>query len=205
MTSYVPAILGDLVRVDSGWEEWDFVKMTDALKLWTRRNPIDRQRGEDQIARRRDKLFNARARGCVYCEDPNHKANDCTKVKSTSERKQILAKQRLCFNCASGTHKAAVCPSKATCQRCDNRHHTSICDSDNKPNNEDKVYTTKRNDEGIFPIVTVRVAGVLYRALVDPGARTIGAINFQKSQTNTLLLKPGELSARINPLRSHQN
>ena len=50
------------VCVDSGWEEWDFVKMTDTLKLWTRRNPIDRQSGEDQIARRRDELFNARER-----------------------------------------------------------------------------------------------------------------------------------------------
>ena len=60
MLDKLPAIRGDLVRVDSEWEEWDFVKLTDALKLWTRRNPINRRSGEEQIARRRDKLFNAR-------------------------------------------------------------------------------------------------------------------------------------------------
>ena len=33
-----------------------------------------------------------------------------------------------------------------------------------------KVYTKKRNNEGIFPVITVRVGRVLYRALKDSGA-----------------------------------
>ena len=35
-------IRGDLVRNDSEWESWDFVKLTEALTLCTRRNPIDK-------------------------------------------------------------------------------------------------------------------------------------------------------------------
>ena len=34
-------IRGDLVRNDPEWESWDFVKFTEALRLWTRRNPVD--------------------------------------------------------------------------------------------------------------------------------------------------------------------
>ena len=39
----LPAIRGDLVRIDLEWEFWVFIKLADALKLWTKRNPIDDQ------------------------------------------------------------------------------------------------------------------------------------------------------------------
>ena len=103
----------------------------------------------------------------MYCEDTSHKANECSEVTTASDRKQVLAKRRLCFNCAAGNHKAAECPSKSTCQR-----HTSICDHRDKPTKKEKAYTAgdNTNDEGIFPIVTVRVGGVLCRTLIDSGA-----------------------------------
>lgn len=167
-------IRGDLVRTDPEWESWDFAKLTQALTLWTRRNPIDKA-VDNQSSRRRDnqnRLFNARVRGCVYCEDTSHKANDCTKVTSKSDRKQILSKRRLCFNCATGNHRAAECSSKATCQHCDKRHHTSICDREfgNDQVKKEKIFAASKNDEGIFPVVTVRVGGVVCRALIDSGA-----------------------------------
>ena len=34
------AIRGDLVRTDPNWEDWDFAQLSEALRLWTRRNPI---------------------------------------------------------------------------------------------------------------------------------------------------------------------
>ena len=37
----------DLVRNDPDWETWDFVKFTEALRQWTRRNPIDSFKLED--------------------------------------------------------------------------------------------------------------------------------------------------------------
>ena len=39
----LPAITGDLVRNDSAWEKWNFVKFTEALQLWTRRNPLNEE------------------------------------------------------------------------------------------------------------------------------------------------------------------
>ena len=83
-----------------------------------------------------------------------------------SERKQILAKRRLCFNCACGNHKASECASKIACKKCGKRHHTSICDSNEKPNNRDVAMTTGEKSEGIFPIVVVEVNGVRCRALL---------------------------------------
>ena len=37
----LPSIRGDLVRTDPHWESWDFVKLSEAIRLWVRRNPVD--------------------------------------------------------------------------------------------------------------------------------------------------------------------
>ncbi len=127
----LPGIRGDLTRTEPDWESWDFVKLLESLHRWTRRNPIE-QSNERSRGRDRRRLHHARdqekQRGCVYCEDKNHKSNECTKVKTVSERRQILAKHRLYFNCTGGNHRAAECPSKGCYQKCDRRHHTSICE-----------------------------------------------------------------------------
>ena len=34
-------IRGDLVRNDDDWQNWDFVKLCDALGSWIRRNPVE--------------------------------------------------------------------------------------------------------------------------------------------------------------------
>ena len=41
-------IRGDLVRTDTDWETWDFAKLSEALRLWGRRNPITECKDEDQ-------------------------------------------------------------------------------------------------------------------------------------------------------------
>ncbi|CAB4010178.1 E3 UFM1- ligase 1, partial [Paramuricea clavata] len=67
------------------------------------------------------KSLAAVGRGCVYCDSSDHKANDCQKVTTVADRKQILAKKHLCFNCALGSHQAAKCQSKNSCQKCEER------------------------------------------------------------------------------------
>ena len=81
-----------------------------------------------------------------------------------SDRKQILAKRRLCFNCATGNNKALECTSKSTCRKCGKRHHTSICDQGitnpaGKLPNRDITLTTGQSNEGIFPIVVAEISG----------------------------------------------
>ena len=166
----LPAIRGDLVRGDAQWESWDLDKLAEALRLWVRRNPDSpqRDRDEEQERKRREmKLFHSRlGRNCIYCEAADYKANDCQKVTTINQRKHILATKHLCFNCALGSHQAAKCPSKTSCQKCGKRHHTSICD---KPK---VALTANGSTEGVFPVVLVKVDGITTRALVDSGSNS---------------------------------
>jgi hypothetical protein len=124
----LPTIRGDLVRTDSDWERWNFAQLSEAIRLWTRQNPVDPTR-EKSTNERPTKSFYLTSRQCVYCGEENHKATTCDKIVDVAERKQILKKKQLCFNCAIGSHRAAECSSKLTCQHCGKRHHSSICDS----------------------------------------------------------------------------
>ena len=154
------------MRGDAQWESWDLDKLAEALRLWVRRNPDSPQRVRDEgqeRKRREIKLFHSRlGRNCIYCEA----ANDCRKVTTINQRKHILATKHLCFNCALGTHQAAKCPSKTSCQKCGKRHHTSICDK------TEVALTANGSSEGVFPMILVKVDGITTRALVDSGSNS---------------------------------
>ena len=92
----LPAIRGNLGRTDPDWERWTFSQFSEAVRQWTKRNPVDSSR-PDKKKERHSKVFQAKSRECVYCGDVSHKAVDCTKIASVPERKEILAKKR----CAS--------------------------------------------------------------------------------------------------------
>ena len=195
----VQAIRGDLVRTDPNWEDWDFAQLSEALRLWTRRNPIveTNDNNKPKHDRPRKVLFsNDRERVRVYCQAGDHKTSSCTKVTDVNARREILAKKKLCFNCASGNHRAASCPSKRTCQNCNKRHHTSICDSTPKP--DLMKMTTKSGSECVFPAVVVKVNGVKCRALIDSGA---GSSYASAKLIETLRVKPTETkTSRIDML-----
>ena len=110
----LPAIRDDLVRTNPEWENWGYGSLAETLRQWTRRNPIDNKATEESEYKRRErsgKFYHARQnKGCVYCDDVSHKSGGCTKVTSTNERKQILAKRHLCFNCTGASLRASDCP-----------------------------------------------------------------------------------------------
>ncbi len=162
----LPAIRGDLVRTDESWESWDFVKLTEALRLWTRRNPVERRSGKLLTARQEE----PKVKECVYCEGKTHKSTECTKVASPAERREILKRKRLCYNCTSSAHRVSECQSWSKCKQCDRRHHTSICEQkgmENKEKGKTLLISTEQNTEGIFPVVQIKVDGVKCRALID--------------------------------------
>ena len=121
-------------------------------------------------------------------------------MTTVSERRQILAKHRLCFNCTGSKHRAADCPSKKGCQLCDRRHHTSISEQTTKreqnsgeDGNSKKLYTTNESSEGVFPVVNVRVNGILCRALIDSGA---GSSYASAKLIHELHLKPVDVQTK---------
>ena len=195
----LPIIRGDLVRNDPEWETWDFVKFTEALRQWTRRNPTDNFKTEDsQPFRKRDRVLQTeqkRVRKCVYCQAEDHKPSECRKITSPTERKEFLARKKLCFNC-TGPHKSSECKSTATCQHCGKRHHTSICVSPKEVKIE-RVLTAHQRDnkEVVYPIVLVEIDGVKTHALLDTGA---GSSYASTKLINLLNKRPKEtLTKRI--------
>ena len=202
----LPAIRGDIVRTDPDWECWNFAQLSEAIRLWTRRNPVESKQEHEPVERRHEKprkLFHAQGkqekpRACVYCDDPAHKTVNCTKVTSLPERRQILIRKRLCFNCAAGMHKSVTCPSKASCQHCHLRHHSSLHDSETDvklPNGKNVAMTSSSNDkkEGIFPVVVVDVNGIRCRALIDSGS---GSSYVSTKLIQLLGAKPTETQTR---------
>ena len=167
-------IRGDLVRNDDKWQDWDFVKLCDALRSWTRRNPVEEQ-DKNSRKRERTRAYSTRQRDvkdkgrtCVYCDEATHRRIECQRVSLPNERKMILAEKRLCFNCTGTKHRASECNSKTTCQNCSKRHHTSICE-ESKPKGE-KLLSVPDDDKVIHPVVIVNVDGIECRALIDSGA-----------------------------------
>ena len=108
-------IRGDLVRNDGDWQTWDFLKLCDALKSWTRRNPVfsdesksDRSPSRSYNTRQQD----TKTRACVYCDGTSHKSSECQRVASFEERKKFMADKKLCFNCACPKHRVVSVQAK---------------------------------------------------------------------------------------------
>ena len=148
------------MRTDPEWEKWDFAKLSEAIRLWTRRNPVDTKSNDRDSGERRNqkwdrsrKLYQARGQDfnpkeCVYCGDVSPKPSNCQKITKIEERRATLALKNLCFNCATPNHRAAECFSKATCQHCKKRHHTSICDRNLTPKDGRKDKNTLMTASG---------------------------------------------------------
>ena len=180
------------MRTDPEWETWDFRDLTEALKQWVKRNPISANERDEP---NRKKLFHTRdgdfkPRGCVYCGDVGHKANQCEKITDVKARKGILAKNGLCFSCATKKHRASECSSKISCGHCSKRHHTSICEQKNdKSQDNEKLMTDGVSGDGIFPVVVVKINGFKCRVLIDSGA---GSSYVSAKLIETLKIKPSE-------------
>ena len=160
----LPGIRGDLVRTDSSWESWDFTKLSEALHLWCRRNPTDHEAPRKVEHKRADKCYGTQAKNaCVYCEVSSHKSVNCPNVVGPDEQRKVLRTKRLCFNC-TGSHFASNCKSKASCEFCHLKHHSSIYSpAAEKTGRLEKVmaaHTGGDNAEVIYPVVIVEVDGI---------------------------------------------
>ena len=161
-------IKADLVRGETGWQDWDLPRLVLALKKWRDINSV----GENgsNVPKGKSRLYHAderKPRTCVYCERGDHVSSACTHLTTLDERKRFLAQKGMCFNCTGTKHRAADCRSRSRCQKCGKRHHTSICTQG------DQLLTataTGNKERVVFPIVKVKVEGILCRALLDTGA-----------------------------------
>ena len=170
----LPGIRADLVRLDEDWQEWGFPQLVEALRKWCERNPVplDSHRGGN--SGRPDKgggrAFQAKQedwklKTCVYCKSSEHRSVDCEKIKGVADRRKYLCTNKLCYNCTGTKHRAAECLSKTNCQKCNGKHHTSICDK-----NSSQLMLATGEGLVVYPVVVVEVEGIRCRALLDTGA-----------------------------------
>ena len=110
--------------------------------------------------------MNAKKRTCVYSEESTHSSKDCLNVLTVSARKKVLAEKKLCFNFTGLKHRASDCKSNINCQKCNQKHHTSIC-----PQVVPLLTATGTSYEPlVYPGAVVNVKGEKCRALLDTGA-----------------------------------
>ena len=90
-------------------------------------------------------------------------------MTSFDERKNILAKKKLCFNCTGPKHRAIDCNSKDSCHHCAKKHHTSIC-YHQQAREPGMTALQMGNSAVIHPVEIVKVAGYKFQALLNSGA-----------------------------------
>ena len=64
---------------------------------------------------------------CTYCKG-SHTSTNCEVHKDQQSRIAIIKQEKLCFNCLAH-HCVSQCSSRNQCQKCNGKHHTSICNS----------------------------------------------------------------------------
>ena len=174
-------IKNELAMIDEQWSEWSFTQFLEVLEIWTLNNPLSEAPRSKNMGgyqkREKSRLFYSQhgdhdaktSRGCLFCESPVHNAINCHKVLNLVERKKIFLEKRLCFNCTGSKHRAEDCKSKSTCQNCNARHHTSLCDK-SKTCKPGMTANSVGNTSVIQPVVVVKIGGFKFRALLGSGA-----------------------------------
>ena len=174
-------VKNELAMIDEQWSEWSFTQFLEVLEIWTLNNPLSEAPRSKNMGgyqkREKSRLFYSQhgdhdaktSCGCLFCESPDHNAINCDKVLNLVERKKIFLEKRLCFNCTGSKHRAEDCKSKSTCQNCNARHHTSLCDK-SKTRKPGMTAKSVGNTSVIQPVVVVKIGGFKFRALLDSGA-----------------------------------
>ena len=154
------------MRLDDDWQEWGFPQLVGC-----ERNPVPldsyRGGGSWRHDRGNDKALQTKQgdwkpKPCVYCKSVEHKSVNCDKIKDVADRKRYLSDNKLCFSCTGTKHRAADCRCKFSCQKCNGKHHSSICD-------KNPMVATGEGPV-VYPVVVVEVEGITCRALLDTGA-----------------------------------
>ncbi|XP_078361896.1 uncharacterized protein LOC144646227 [Oculina patagonica] len=228
--SYVYSIMDKLGPVreamaqkDDDWEEWGLMELVDNLRKYTDRNPLPLVESsppassdtvpEKQYShpKREDKLLMSGGTSrqpqwpppCVYCSLKNHRSSDCTKVLDIASRREHLARNKLCYNCAKPGHLVSKC-EKRGCGKCKGRHHTSICDRMKTTLSPHPTPVTSGRSERFYGVVDAqttlhatviaKISGIQARIMLDSGA---GSSYISSNLLTKLNLKPYQTERRV--------
>ena len=107
---------------------------------------------------------NYKHRHFVDYEKSWQKASDCKTLNDIEERRLILSKKKLCFNCTGAKYRASEFLSNRSYEKCKGKRCPTICD---------KTTNTLLTNSSYFvtyPVALVEIVGVKHRVLIDTGA-----------------------------------
>ena len=185
----LPHVKPDLVRVDENWEEWSMENLIDALQKWLRRNHVENSKCEKHLFTQRPE--NNQSPYCLFCRKRDHWSENCTVVTELANRKKFFVDHNLCFNCGRSNHRAEQCRRRG-CAKCKYKHHTSICDrqerENSNPNGVSLTGYTNYAEERVLPaIIPVSIGGQVLWAYLDTGS---GRNFISREAVKMLKLKP---------------
>lgn len=97
--------------------------ITEAMKRETRKD-------QARPMEKRLQSFYVESQQCPKCSS-EHQIYQCESFKASSvaDRRELVQKSRLCFNCLRPSHCVKNCSSKTSCKNsgCNQRHHTLLC------------------------------------------------------------------------------
>ena len=171
-----------IAQGDDGWEEWKLEQLTENLRKYVDRNPMKSgDEGKfDSTIRPRERLLFRNGQGnkkgsdrCAYCGSNQHRSVNCTRVLSIANRRDILRKNKLCFNCTGQGHSASNCRSRS-CAQCGQRHHTSLCERQlstmGEQASEKSMSAANSGTSTIHATVKGKINGEEVRIMIDTGA-----------------------------------
>ena len=67
---------------------------------------------------------------CCFCKSEEHYSDKCEIIADVQARRDILKKERYCFNCLKPGHAKKDCRIKIKCYKCKSlgSHHTALCE-----------------------------------------------------------------------------
>ena len=68
-------------------------------------------------------------KNCYFCNHQGHKSFNCILVTDPERQREILKRRGRCFVCLKTGHAANHCQSELKCNKCNGRHHGSLCRS----------------------------------------------------------------------------
>ena len=111
----------------------------------------------------------------MFCKQRHH-SYKCSNIRDVNKRKDILRRDGRCFVCTRKGHVARNCHVNYKCIKCEQRHHVSICDKDNRDNN----ITRDLSDENQLTLhVNSQNSSVLLQSAIAQ------LLNTDESQFNT--------------------
>ena len=152
-------------------------------------------------------VSNHKPKTCYFCNKPDHRTSKCTSVTNIDTRKDILKRKYLCFVCLKTGHLARNCTSNYSCQKCQKKHHISICTEDNQSErsetNSDAATSTaatfvSARDSVLLETASAKVSGIY--GSKDLNARVLFDCGSQRSYVSQALCK----SLKLKPLRSER-